>query len=99
MPQQFILIMVIFTAVDWINLVLCNQMHINQALELVKRVPVSMEELTVGLLPTEGDQEPVPAIPPADPTMVQAIDHSQHVEGEISPEILEERYFHTCHWP
>ena len=86
--------MAIFTAeVDQINLVLYNQMHINQALELIKRVPGSMEVLTVGLIPTEGDQERVPAIPPADPTIVQAIDHSQQVEGEIPPEI------HTGHWP
>ena len=32
-----------------------------------------MEMMTVGLLPTEGDQEPALAVPPADPTMVQAI--------------------------
>ena len=77
MPQWFVLITVIFTAeVDQINLVLYNQMHINQALELVRRVPGSMEVLTVGWLPTEGDQKPFPAIPPAGPTMVQAIDHS-----------------------
>ena len=84
--------------VDQINLVLYNQMHIDQALELVKRVPDSMEVLTVGLLPTEGDQEPVPAIPPADPTMVQAIDHSLHVEGKVPPEIPEERDIST-HMP
>ena len=70
-------------------------MHIDQALELVKRVPGSMELLTVGLLPTEGGQDPTPAIPQADPTMVQAIDHSQHVEGEIPPEIPEERDIST----
>ena len=40
-----------------------------------------METLTVGLLPTEGAQEPAPAVPPANPTMTQAIDHSLHIEG------------------
>ena len=96
MPRWFILIVVIFTAeVDQINLVLYNQMHIDQVLKLVKRVPGSMEVLTVGLLPTEGDQEPAPAIPPPDPTMVQAIDHSLHVEGEVPPEIPEERDIST----
>ena len=70
-------------------------MHIDQALELVKRVPGSMEVLTVGLLQTKSDQEPAPAIPPADPTMVQAVDHSLHVEGEIPPEIPEKRVIST----
>ena len=88
--------MVIFTAeVDQINFVLYNQMHIDQALELIKRVPGSMEVLTVGLLPTEGDHEPAPVIPPADPTMVQTTDNSQHVEGEIPPEIPEDRDIST----
>ena len=96
MPQWFILITVVFTTeVDQINLVLYNQMHINQPLELVKRVPGSMEVLTVGLLPTEGDQKPAPAIPPADLTMVQAIDHSLNVEGEVPPEIPQERHIST----
>ena len=81
-PQWLFITSAIFTAeVDQINLVLYNQMHVDQALELVKRVPGSMEVLTVGLLPTEGDQEPTPAVPPANPTVVQAIDHSLHVEG------------------
>ena len=95
-PRWFILIMVVFTTeVDQINLVLYYQMHINQALELVKRVPGSMEVLTMGLLPTEGDQEPVPPIPLADPTMVQAIDLFLHVEGEVLPEIPQERDIST----
>ena len=59
---------------DQVNLVLYNQMHIDQALELVKAIPSSMEVLTVGLLPTEGNQEPAPAVSPGNPTMVQAID-------------------------
>ena len=69
MPQWFISIFNfgIFTAeVDQINLILYNQMHVDQALELVKSVPDSMEFLTVGLLSIEGDQQPAPAIPPAD---------------------------------
>ena len=66
-------------------------MHVDQALELVKRVPGSIEMLTVGLLPTEGDQEPAPAVPLANPTMTQAIDHSLHIEGKVPPEIPEER--------
>ena len=41
------------------------------------------------------DQEPTPAIPPADPTMVQAIDHSLHVEGEVPPKIPEEKDIST----
>ena len=77
--------------VDQVNLVLYNQMHLEQALELVKAVPGCMEVLTVGLLPTEGDQDPVPAVPPADTTMVKAIDHSSHVEGDIPPRISQER--------
>ena len=56
--------------VDKVNLILFNQMHVDQALELVWAVPGCMEVLTVGLLPTEGDQDPVPDLPPANPTMV-----------------------------
>ena len=70
-------------------------MHVDQAPELVKRVPSSMEVLTVGSLPTEGDQEPASAVPPANPTMVQAIDHSLHIDGEVPPEIPEERDIST----
>ena len=66
-------------------------MHIDQVMELVRAVPGCMNVLTVGLLPTEGDQDPVPAVPPADPTMVQAVDHSSHVEGDIPPRISQER--------
>ena len=70
-------------------------MHVEQALELVKTVPGCMEVLTLGLLPTEGDQDPVPAVPPADPTMVQAIDHSSHDEGDIPPKISQDRNIST----
>ena len=66
-------------------------MHIDQVMELVRAVPGCMNVLTVGLLPTEGDQDPVPAVPPADPTMVQAVGHSSHVEGDIPPRISQER--------
>ena len=76
---------------DQVNLVLYNQMHVDQALELVKAALGSMEVLTVGLLPTEGDQEPAPAVPPGNPTMVQAIDHYIHVEEEVPPRIPQER--------
>ena len=68
---------------DQINLVLYNQMHVGQALELVKRVSSSMEMLIVELLPTEGDQEPAPVVPPANPTVAKAIDHSLHIEREV----------------
>ena len=96
MPQWLFLNSTIFTAeVDQVNLVLYNEMHIDQALELVKRVPGSLEVWTVGLLPTEGNQEPAPAVPPTNPTMVQAIDHSLHVEGEVPPEIPVERGIST----
>ena len=75
-------------------------MHVKQALELVKAEPGCMEVLTVGLLPTEGDQDPVPVEPPADPTMVQAVDHSSHVEGDIPPRIFrKEISLPICHWP
>ena len=76
---------------DQVSLVLYNQMHVEQALELVKAAPGCMEVLTVGLLPTEKDQDPVPAVPPADPTMVQAVYHSSHVEGDTPPRISQER--------
>ena len=69
-------------------------MHFDQALEVVKGVPSSMEMLTMGLLPTEGDQEPTPAVHPANP-MAQSIDHSFHIEGEVPPEIPEERDIST----
>ena len=69
-PQWLFITLATFTVeVDQIKMVLYNQMHVDQALELVKRVLSSMEMLTVGLLPTEGDQEPAPAVPLAKPTM------------------------------
>ena len=70
-------------------------MNIDQAMELVRAVPGCMTVLTVGLLPTEGEQEPIPAVPPANPTMVQAVDHSSHVEGGIPPRIPQERDIST----
>ena len=66
-------------------------MHIDQVMGLVRAVPGCMNVLTVGLLPTEGEQEPIPAVPPANPTMVQAVDHSSHVEGGIPARIPQER--------
>ena len=70
-------------------------MHIDQVMELVRAVPGCMTVLTVGLLPTEGEQEPIPTVPPANPTMVQAVDHSNHVEGGIPPGIPQERDIST----
>ena len=70
-------------------------MHIDQVMELVRAVPGCMTVLTVGLLPTEGEQEPIPAVPPANPTMVQAVDHSSHVEGGIPPRIPQKRDIST----
>ena len=80
---------------DQVNLTLYNQMHFDQVMELVRAVPGSMTVLTVGLLPTEGDQEPISAVPPVNPTMVQAVDHSNHVEGGIPPRIPQEREIST----
>ena len=64
-------------------------------MELVRAVPGCMNVLTVGLLPTEEDQEPIPAVPPANPTMAQAVDHSSHVEGDIPSRIPQERDIST----
>ena len=83
------------TEVDQVNLTLYNQMHIDQAMELVRAVSGCMTVLTVGLLPTEGEKGPIPAVPPANPTMVQAVDHSSHVEGGIPPRIPQERDIST----
>ena len=86
---------IFYTKVDQVNLTLYNQMHIDQAMELVRAVPGCMNVLTVGLLPTEGEQEPIPVVPPANPTMVQAVDHSSHVEGGVPPRIPQERDIST----
>ena len=51
-------------------------MHVDQALELVRAVPGCNDILTIGLLPTEGDEDPAPAVPPANPMMEQALDHT-----------------------
>ena len=77
------------------NLILFNKVHVDQTLELVRAIPGCMEVLTVGLLPTEGDQELVPDIPPANPTMAQAVDHSRDVEGSVPPRISHERDIST----
>ena len=66
-------------------------MHVDQAMELVRAIPGCNDILTVGLLPTEGDQEPAPAIPPVNPTMEQAVDHSKHVQGGTPSRIPQER--------
>ena len=66
-------------------------MHVDQVMELVRAVPGCMDVLTVGLLPTEGDQEPAPAILPVNSTMAQAVDHSRHVERDTPPRIPQER--------
>ena len=70
-------------------------MHIDQVMELVRAVPGCMDVLIVGLLPTEEDQEPIPAVTQANPTMVQAVDHSSHVEGDTLPRIPQERDIST----
>ena len=81
--------------VDQINLVLYNQMHVDQVMELVRAVPGCNKILTVGLLPTEGDDDPVLEVPPANPTMDRAVDHTKHVEGSIPSKIPQEREVST----
>ena len=49
----------------------------------------------MGLLPTEGNQKPAPAVPPTNTAMAQAIDYSLHVDGEVPPEIPVERDIST----
>ena len=66
-------------------------MHIDQALELVKAVPRCNNILAVGLIPTEGDNDPVPDVLPADPIMERSVDHTRHVEGSVPPKIPQER--------
>ena len=63
----------------------------DQALELVRAVPGCNDILTIGLLPTEGDEDPAPGVPPANPMMEQALDHTKHVEGVIPSKIPQER--------
>ena len=66
-------------------------MHVDQAMELVRAIPGCNDILTVGLLPTEADEDPVPAVPPANPMMEQAVDHTKHVDGVIPSKIPQER--------
>ena len=81
--------------VDQIKLVLYNQMHIDQALELVRAVPGSQEVLTVRLLSTEGDDVPVPEVPSVNPTMERAVMHPKHIEGKAPSKISRERDIST----
>ena len=70
-------------------------MHIDQALELLRAVPGSQEVLTVRLLPTEGDDDPVPEVPSVNPTMERAVMHPKHIEGSGPPKISRERGIST----
>ena len=95
-PDGLYLFSVIFSPeVDQIKLVLYNQMHIDQALELLRAVPGSQEVLTVRLLPTEGDDDPVPEVPSVNPTMERAVMHPKHIEGRAPPKISRERGIST----
>ena len=95
-PDGLYLFSVIFSPeVDQIKLVLYNQMHIDQALELLRAVPGSQEVLTVRLLPTEGDDDPVPEVPSVNPTMERAVMHPKHMEGRAPPKISRERGIST----
>ena len=66
-------------------------MHVDQALELVRAIPGCNDILTVDLLSTEGDEDPAPAVLPANLMMEQALDHAKHVEGVIPSKIPQER--------
>ena len=86
--------MVFFTdlsvEVDQVNLQLFNQMHVDQAFELVRGVEVCQEVYSVTLLPSDGD-EPQAVPPQFDPTMVAAVAHPDFVEGTVPDEIPSER--------
>ena len=90
--------MVFFTdlsvEVDQVNLQLFNQMHVDQALELVRGVEACQEVFSVTLLPTDGD-EPHALPPQLDPTMVAAMVYLDFVEGTVPDEIPSEREYST----
>ena len=90
--------MVFFTdlsvEVDQVNLQLFNQMHVDQALELVRGVEACQEVFFITLLPTDGD-EPHAVSPQLDSTMVAAVVHPGFVEGTVPGEILSEREYST----
>ena len=90
--------MVFFTdlsaEVDQVNLQLFYQMHMDQALVLVRDVEACQEVFSVTLLPTDGDE--LQAVPPQlDPTMVAAVVHPDFVEGTVPDEIPSEREYST----
>ena len=70
------------------------QMHMDQALELVRDVEACQEVFSVTLLPTDGD-EPHAVPPQLDLTMVAAVVHPDFVEGTVPDDIPSEREYST----
>ena len=90
--------MVFFTdlsvEVDQVNLQLFNQLHVDQALELVRGIEACQEVFSVTLLPTDGD-EPHAVPPQLVLTMMAAVVHPDFVEGTVPDEIPSEREYST----
>ena len=74
---------------------LYNHFHVDQALQLIASDERFTQPLILHLLPTDEGEEPVPAAANVDPIIVDAIDSSPQVEGDLPATIPDQREYST----
>ena len=86
-------------SVSEIHLVLYNHFHIDQALQLIASDERFTQPLILDLLPTDEGEEPVPAAANVDPIIVDAIESSPQLEGDLPATIPDQREYSTTASP
>ena len=76
---------------------LYNHFHIDQALQLIASDERFTQPLILDLLPTDEGEEPVPAAANVDPIIVDAIESSPQVEGDLPATIPDQRENQMVH--
>ena len=84
-----------FIVISQIHLVLYNQFHMDQALLLIANDERFTQLLVLDLLPTDEGDEPMAAAAPIDPIIEDAIESVSQVEGELPPDLPEQRNYST----
>ena len=92
---SFLFSFFIFIVVSEIHLVLYNQFHIDQALQLIASDERFTQPLLLDLLPTDDGDEPMAAAANIDPIIEEAIESVPQVEGELPPDLPEQRNYST----
>ena len=93
--QLFSIFIFTFLVVSEIHLVLYNQFHVDQALQLIASDERFTQPLLLYLLPTDEGDEPMAAAANIDPIIEEAIESVPQVEGELSPDLPEQRNYST----